>query len=337
MAREIAEQPLVWTSLLSRRDEIGRLAQSVRAKGPRTIFFLARGSSANATSYARYVIETRTGIPCGSIAPSTMTVYDATLDLRDVLVIAVSQSGQSPDLVEPLARARSSGALTLAITNTPSSPLSEAAELTFDLAAGTEKAVAATKTYSAELLALFLFAEALAGRRGAEAEALPVAAERVLEDETIARIATRYRFAEQLVTTARGYELATACETALKLMETTYVVAQAFSAADLLHGPMAMLDRGFPVIAIVARGRGGRAMRPVLEKLAARGADRLVVGDPEAASLGTVSLPITEDVAEVVAPILTILPLQRLAFHLARERGVNPDAPRGLSKITETR
>jgi glucosamine--fructose-6-phosphate aminotransferase (isomerizing) len=292
---------------------------------------VARGSSHHAAVYAKYLAEVRLGLPTTFFAPSTTTLYDATLDLRDALVVAVSQSGASPDLIEPITRARTSGAITVAITNAPRSALAAAAELHIDLEAGEERAVAATKSYVAELLALFLLIEAIGGRAGDEAHAIERAAREQL-DLDMSSIATRYRFAEQIVVTARGYALTTALESALKLMETSYLVAHAFSGADLLHGPVAMIERGFPTIAIVPPGRAAPAMRSVLESLTERGADRLVVG---AELPCNVHVPLV-DVAEVVAPIVAILPLQQLALHLAHARGIDPDTPRGLSKETRT-
>ncbi len=338
MAAEIKEQPAVLDRILSEgRAGVLDVARAVRARRPRFVLFVARGTSDHAALYAKYLVETRLALPAGLASPSTMTVYDARPDLRDVLVLAVSQSGASPDIVEPVARARAGGAVTVAITNAPDSPLAATAEFHLDVLAGPERAVAATKTYTAELLTLFLFVEALAGRNGDEAGALPQRAAALLErEEEVARLAVRYRFAEQLVVTARGYNYPSAREAALKLMETSYVVAHAFSGADLLHGPMAMIDRGFPVIVIAPEGQGSLALKPVVERLGDLGADTLVVGDPTLVSLGRVGFALNDLGPEWLTPILVILPLQQLAWHLARERGSDPDRPRGLRKVTET-
>lgn len=337
MTVEMGEQPAVLARIL---EESGaRLAEVVRAlhaRPPRFVLFIARGTSDHAALYAKYLVETRLGLAAGLSSPSTMTVYDAHPDLRDVLCIAVSQSGGSPDLVEPLARARAGGAITLAVTNAPQSPLAQAAEFHLDILAGPERAVAATKTYTAELLTLYLLIEALTADN-ADLSYLPECAQTVLELEgEIEHLAMRYRFAEQLVVTARGYNYATARETALKLMETSYLVASAFSGADLLHGPMAMVHRGFPVLAIVPPGPGATALQPVLERLREIGADTLVVGAADATCLGTVGLTLPDLGPEALSPILAILPMQQFAFHLARQRGLDPDEPRGLQKVTET-
>ncbi|MEP6599841.1 MAG: SIS domain-containing protein [Actinomycetota bacterium] len=327
MAAEIAEQPEVLARLL--RDgaaDIADVARRIRQRAPRFVLIAARGTSDHAALYAKYLVEVRLGLPAGLVSPSTMTVYGARPDLSDVLFVVVSQSGGSPDLVESLSAARGCGAFTVAVTNNGSSPLATAAEFHVDVLAGHERAVAASKTYTAQLLALYLL---LTGDP-ASAVAVPDAAARTLAYDTASHVAGTYRFADRLITTARGFSYPTAREAALKLMETSYLAAQAFSGADLLHGPMAMVDAEVPVIAIVSPGRGGAAMTPVLERLRASGADVLQVGPAD-------GLPIAaEGVLEDLLPMLEILPLQRLAWRLALDRGGDPDRPRGLSKVTET-
>ncbi len=341
MATEIAEQPGVFARIL--RDGVGAIASvaaTVRARGPRFAVFVARGTSDHAALYAKYLVETRLGLPAGLASPSTITVYGARPAMVDVLAVAVSQSGASPDLVESLTRMRAGGAITVAITNTPDSPLAQAAEWHLNILAGPEQAVAATKSYTAQLLTLYLFIEHLAGGGVPDdATRLPERARVTLAGaEAVAALAVRYHFAEQIVTTARGYNHATALEAALKLMETSYLVAHAFSAADLLHGPLAMISRGFPVVAVVPTGPGGDALRPVLARLRERGADILVVGDVAVAqAYNALVLPLPDVGPEPLSPLLAILPLQQFAWQLARLRGEDPDAPRGLRKITETR
>lgn len=338
MAAEINEQPEMLRRILrDGRPRIREVADRLRSRSFRFVLLLARGTSDHAALYGKYLVETRLGLPAGLASPSTITTYGARPHLQDVLLIAVSQSGGSPDLIEPAMRAREGGAITLALTNAPNSPLATAAEHHLDILAGPERAVAATKTYTAELLTLFLLVDALGEGDGSEAAELPSRADSLLvREERVAELAVRYRFADQMVITSRGYNYPTALETALKLMETNYVVAHGFSGADLLHGPMAMIDRGFPVIAIVPEGPGGAALKPVLERLRELGADTLVVGSPDMLGLGTVELPLPDLGPEVLSPILTILPMQQFALHLAHQRGIDPDQPRGLKKITET-
>lgn len=204
--------------------------------------------------------------------------------------------------------------------------------------AGPEKALPATKTYTASLLALYLFVEGLAGGDGGAALPLPeLAADLLARQSEIRALAARYRFAERMVITSRGYGYPTAKEAALKLMETSYIPALSYSGADLLHGPLAMVDNISPVIAVVTAGRGGEALQPVLDRLRGRGADLVVVGpraQVDQASAGFV-LP-TDDVPEELQPVLEIIPLQLLAYEITIARGQDPDAPRALAKVTET-
>ncbi|MCA2213420.1 SIS domain-containing protein [Jidongwangia harbinensis] len=343
MAADIAEQPAGYARLLDGEHgaAIAAVAARVAERRPRHVVFVGRGTSDHAALYGAYLTEIRLGIPVGLASPSTITLYGARPDLSDALVVGVSQSGGSPDLTGVLTVARETGALTLAVTNNPDSPLTRAAELSIDVAAGHERAVAATKTYTAELLALLLLVEGIRagdGRLPADERAaldkLPQLAADVLTDTGADTLAQRYRFASRLVTTGRGYAYPTARETALKLMETSYLPALAFSGADLLHGPLAMTDPDVPVLAVVGDGPGGRAMSDVVNRLGERRADVVTVGPADVAGAsGRLAVPAVD---ERYAPLLDILPLQKLALALALARGEDPDAPRGLNKVTST-
>ncbi|AUH40715.1 SIS domain-containing protein [Streptomyces sp. CMB-StM0423] len=340
MAGEMAEQPEALRRVLAHgAPEIRRVAGAIAARSPRFVLLTARGTSDNAALYAKYLLEVRLGLPCGLTSMSTTTAYEAKPDLTDVLVITVSQSGGSPDLVASTQAAREAGAITLAVTNNPDSPLAGVSEYHIDVQAGPEKALPATKTYTASLLALYLFVEGMRGGQGEAAAVLPELAGQILaRQDEVKALAQRYRFAERMVLTSRGYGYPTAKEAALKLMETSYIPALSYSGADLLHGPLAMVDNVSPVIAIVTDGRGGEALQPVLDRLRDRGADLVVIG-PQAqvdAAAGGFALP-TAGVAEEVQPILEILPLQLLAYEVTIARGQDPDAPRSLAKVTETR
>jgi glutamine---fructose-6-phosphate transaminase (isomerizing) len=326
MAAEIAEQPDALRRLLADgASAIADVRARIQHRAPRFVLFAARGTSDHAALYGKYLAEIQLGLPAGLASPSTLTVYGSRPDLRDVLFVAVSQSGTSPDLVDSITAARECGALTVALTNDASAKLAQAADEVVDVRAGIERAVAATKTYTTELLALRLL---FAGADGTAA--LADAAEATLASQAGVAAAQRYRYAERLITTARGYSYPTAREAALKLMETSYVSAQAFSAADLLHGPLAMIDSGIPVIAVVSPGRGGEAMAAALDRLRETGANVLRVGPS-----GDVPV-VTDGIAEDLLPILEILPLQQLAWRLALDRGTDPDRPRGLAKATST-
>ena len=341
MAGEMAEQPAVLRRILDEgAPRIREVAERIAAKNPRFVLLTARGTSDNAALYTKYLLEILLGKPCGLTSMSTTTAYGAEPDLTDCLVITISQSGGSPDLVASTKAAREAGAITLAVTNNADSPLAEVSEFHIDVLAGPEKALPATKTYTAELLALYLFVEGLRGGNGAEnAKALPDAAEAVLaRKDEVRELAARYRFAERMVLTSRGYGYPTAKEAALKLMETSYIPALSYSGADLLHGPLAMVDNISPVIAVVTDGKGGEALQPVLDRLRDRGADLVVIGkqdEVDRASAGF-ALP-TEGLAEELQPIVEIMPLQMLAYEVTIARGQDPDAPRSLAKVTETR
>ncbi|WP_016907499.1 SIS domain-containing protein [Streptomyces xiaopingdaonensis] len=341
MAGEMAEQPAVLRRLLEEAAPgIRETARLVAARNPRFVLLTARGTSDNAALYAKYLLEIELGLPCGLTSMSTTTAYGARPDLRDCLVITVSQSGGSPDLVASARSARESGAVTLAVTNNAGSPLAEVCEFHVDIHAGEEKALPATKTYTAELLALYLLVEGMRGVDGTRsAKGLPELVESVLARQPEVRgLAARYRFAERMVLTSRGYGYPTAKEAALKLMETSYIPALSYSGADLLHGPLAMVDNVSPVIAVVTDGRGGEALQPVLDRLRDRGADLVVIGaqsQVDRASAGF-ALP-TGDLPEDLQPLLEILPLQMLAWEVTIARGQDPDAPRSLAKVTQTR
>jgi glucosamine--fructose-6-phosphate aminotransferase (isomerizing) len=346
MHGEIEEQPQALARLLDDGlAQVRDLAATVRARRPRFAVLAARGTSDHAALYAKYLLEIRLGLACGLASPSTLAGYGARPDLTDVLWIVVSQSGGSPDLVESTAIARECGALTVAVTNAPESRLAAAAELAVDVHAGPERAVAATKSYTSQLLALYLLVDAVAGGDAATARTLPERVGTVLDAErargAVHACAQRYRFVERLVTTGRGYAYPTAREAALKLMETSYLSAHAFSAADLLHGPLAMIDADRPVIAVAPDGVGAVALEPVLDRLHEREADVLLVADERVVARwggkrSTVELALPA-VAEEVAPIVQIVPLQLLAHDMAVARGHDPDAPRGLAKVTLTR
>lgn len=344
MAVDIADQPEVYARLIepAQMNAVAEVARRIVERRPRHVVLTARGTSDHAALFAAYLFEVRLGIPAGLASPSAVTVYGARPDLSQALVIGVSQSGVSSDLVEVLEAARGTGATTLAVTNDPESTLAEVAEFGLDISAGAERAVAATKTYTAALLTLLMLVEGIRSGEGSLAEGeraalavLPELAALTLADPAAAELAERYRFADRLVTTGRGYAHPTAREASLKLMETSYLAALAFSGADLLHGPLAMTDPDVPVLAVVGDGPGGESMRQVLARLGERRADVVTIGPhPVSGAAAHLRVPALD---ERHAPLLDILPLQQLALALALARGEDPDAPRGLGKVTSTR
>lgn len=334
MSAEIAEQPHAWSRFLA--DGLGparQIAEKIREHQPRMVLLAARGTSDHAALYGKYLIETHLGIPAGLASPSVYTVYGAQQSLTDVLWITISQSGGSPDLVDSTRAAREQGALTIALTNSADSPLANAARFHLDVLAGPEQAVAATKSYTSQLLALWSLIDLVRGGDAHAARQMPdLGAMTLARDTGLSSLIDSYRFIDGLVLVARGYSYSTAREAALKIMETSYLAAQAFSGADLMHGPIAVLDGRLPVLAMVPAGPGGTAMTPVLERLHALGNHVTVVGEqtPFGPSIPVVRAP------EDLAPLLQILPLQRLALGMSLARGINPDAPRGLAKLTRT-
>ncbi len=339
--REIHEQPYVLTRLLQEeRGTAEALAAEIVRRNIQYVVIAARGTSDNAGRYAQYLLGTMNGLYVGLATPSLFTIYDAPPRFGNALVLGISQSGKSPDIVAVLAEARQQGALTAAITNFPESDLGQAAEYVINLHAGEEMAVAATKTYTAELAAIALLSTALA--RDAELKrALDLAPVHVTQtlslNSGIDCIAERYRYAQSCVTIGRGYNYSTAFELSLKLKEMTYTVVEPYSSADFLHGPLALIGQGFPVITIAPSGKMLAEMRTFMATAKECGAELIVISDEaEALATGRVALALPTGVPEWLSPVCAIVPGQLLAMHLAHARDFDPDRPRALRKVTET-
>lgn len=342
LSREIHEQPEVLARMLD--EQAARAAQLARIIRDRDVCYAvlaARGTSDNAARYAQYLFGSLNGLPVALATPSLFTIYRTPPRLREALVLGISQSGQSPDIVAVVEEGHRQGALTVAVTNTPDSPLGDAAEHVLALGAGKEKAVAATKTYTAQLGALALLAAHLADdqERLAELSRLPSAVEETLTlEEAIAAAAQRYAHATQCVVLGRGYNYATAFEIALKLKELTYVVAEPYSSADFRHGPVALVERGFPVVAVAPHGAVYEDVLSLIQELAERDAELSIVSDrKEALELARVPLRLPAPVPEWLSPFVCVVPGQLLALHVTLAKGYDPDHPHGLTKVTETR
>jgi glucosamine--fructose-6-phosphate aminotransferase (isomerizing) len=338
--QEIREQPdAVERQLAQTRAEVEAAATAVRAAAPHGVMIAARGTSDNAARYAQYVLGAHNRLAVALAAPSLFTHYQAPPRLGGSLVIGISQSGQSPDIVAVLEEARRQGALTLAVTNAPTSPLARAAAHVIALQAGEERAVAATKTYTTELAALAMLSAALEGdaARWTELAQLPDQMRATLALASAAEpAAARCRYAERFVVLGRGFNYSTAFEIALKIKETSYVIAEPYSAADFQHGPAAMLELGFPIILVAPRGKVTDA-GSVLDLLDARQAEVIAISnDPDVLRRARTPLAIP-DLPEWLSPIVGVIPGQWLALALALTRGSDPDRPRGLSKVTHTR
>lgn len=339
---EILEQPQRLESLLrNQRNHVQELASAIRKQDIQFIFLAARGTSDNAGRYANYLLGARNSLPMALATPSLFTYYKRPPKLKGALVVGISQSGKSPDVVSVLEEGKRQGCPTLAITNSPDSPLAQTAHLVLDIMAGKEAAVAATKTYTAELMAVAMLSAALLESEAAwrELEAVPGWASDVLEqDEAIAVMAQRYRYMQRCVVLGRGFNYATAYEWALKLKEMTYVAADPYSTADFLHGPIAMVEHGYPVLAVAPQGKVFPSMIEVLELVRVeRGAELLVISDSEdALRLAQSPVPLPSGVPEWLTPQISIIPGQLFSYHLTCVKGYDPEAPRSLHKITET-
>src|SRR5215469_10493980 len=282
MLEEIREQPVTLErTLTGGRPRAEAFHKIVTRRRPKLIVLVARGTSDNAALFGRYLLEITTGIPVSLAAPSISTLYGARVDYREALVVAISQSGESTDTNFLLERAREQGALTLGITNERSSSLAKLAEHVFLVRAGKERSVAATKTYTGQILLLYLLAYAVGGSiRLSELERIPEMVESALRlEEEIREFAGRYRFMHHAVVVGRGLNYSNAFEFALKLMETCYVVAERFSSADFLHGPIALVEPDFPVFAFAPSGVTWESMSGTLEKLQALRAEVVAITD----------------------------------------------------------
>ncbi|GAA4697882.1 SIS domain-containing protein [Nocardioides nanhaiensis] len=346
LEQEIAEQPEVAARLLDRvRPDLAAYAGLLRSRGSRGLVTVARGSSAHAAHLGRTLVEVRLGLASGEATPSSTTAYGRTPAWDDRAVVAVSQSGASPDVVAVVTAARAAGRPTLAVTNDPASPLARAAEAVLDLGCSEERSVAATKTYTASALALALLVVALDDGRGlAEAQAVPDALAAAVTGtarlEELEEAAALLAAHDRAVVVGRGYSAATARETALKLTELTGTLAMPFTPADLLHGPVAAVGPEVPVLLLPGAGPAAAGVRDLLPELARRGAPVLqVVSGPEEPGLPTtieVRLPAAAGVADWLEPVVGVVPGQLLAWRTAERRGVEVDHPGGLTKVTLT-
>lgn len=339
---EIFEQPTVLRGLLdSQTEAANQIASKVHDLGARSVFLAARGSSDNAGLYAKYLFGVANQLPVALAAPSLFTTYGSPPNLAGQLVLGISQSGQSPDIVSVVKEGRRQGALTLAITNDPESPLARESELVLQTMAGPEEAIAATKTYTTQLMSIALLSAAMSGEAKLldQLRRVPDQVEETLAlDSRIETAAQRYRYMSQCVVLGRGFNYATAYEWSLKLKELTYVVAEPYSSADFQHGPVAIVCHGFPVLAVAPAGAVLEDLRKLLTKLASEHkAEVLVISnDPEVCKLAHTPLELPENLPEWLSPLVSIVPAQLFCLHLTMAMGYDTEAPRQLSKITRT-
>lgn len=340
MMEEIHEQPAALRrTFAAEREHAQDFQKFAASRDFRLIVLVARGTSDNAALFGRYLLEICTGIPVSLSAPSVHTLYNAQLDLRRALVVGISQSGAGRDINLVLKSARKQGAYTIAVTNEPRSEMRRLVDDTFLVRAGKQKSVAATKTYTGQLMILYLLAFALG--RQIELSALGEIAGRVQETlklaEDIREIVQRYRYMRQCAVVARGLNYANAFELSLKLMETCYIVAERFSSADFLHGPIAMIERDFPVILLAPAGKTFSGQLALVKRLAKLHAETIAITSSGAPLQGvTRALCVPGKIPEVYSAIPYIVPGQLFAAQLAEVKGLDADRPRSLQIVTRT-
>ena len=340
--REIHEQPAVLQRVLDEEwTNVQRLAAEIKRRGIRYVMIAGRGTSDNAGRYANYLFGALNGLPVALATPSLYTIYQQPPRLVGALVLGISQSGKSPDIVSVVAEAKRQGVLTAAITNFADSDLAAQADFVLPLHAGEERSVAATKTYTGQLMMIAMLGVALAGDQAmlATLRSAPEAVAQVLTVAPVAsQVAERYRYMQACVVIGRGYNYASAFELALKLKELTYTIVEPYSSADFLHGPLALVENGFPVIVVAPNGVMSAELREFVGVLREREAEPVVISDdPATLALGRVQLPLAASLPEWLSPVTAIVPGQLFAMSLAFARDFDPDHPRGLRKVTETR
>jgi glutamine---fructose-6-phosphate transaminase (isomerizing) len=340
MLQEIEEQPAALEKTMrEERGKIERLALLLKRRGIELIVMVARGSSDNAAQLGRYLLEITAGIPVSLAAPSVYTLYDAHLKCNRALYVGVSQSGEGEDINFVLERARACGAFTVGITNEPQSTMTGIVDEVLLMHGGRERSVAATKTYTGQMMLFYMLAGALSESASKpNYEKIPEYAARALElRPMVEEVVKRYVFMENCVVVGRGLLYANAFELSLKLMETCYVVTSPFSAADFLHGPLAIVERHFPIFLFAPPGVTLPGARALLERLGELHADTLAItGDHVVAHSASRALVLPSEIDEFLAPVPYIIPGQLFAALLAEEKGLDPDAPRSLSKVTRT-
>ena len=339
---EIFEQPKRLASMLdTQKQNVLEIAKAIQERNVQYVFLAARGTSDNAGRYANYLWGAHNQLPLALATPSLFTYYQSPPRLQNALVVGVSQSGQSPDIVSVLEEGRKQNCLTLAITNIPESPLAKTADFVLDIQAGTEKAVAATKTYTTELMAIAMLSAALSNsdEQWSQLASVPEWARYVLKlDEEIVQMTQRYRYMDQCVVLGRGFNYSTAYEWALKLKELTYIIAEPYSSADFQHGPIAMVEGGFPILAVAPKGKVHASMMDMLTRLRKdKNAELVVISDnADTLTLAQSPIQLPPQIPEWLTPLVSIIPAQLFACHLTSAKGYDTEAPRNITKVTET-
>lgn len=341
LEHEIAQQPEVLQRLLDlETGHVKQIADAIRAFDPVYVYIAARGTSDNAARYAQYLMGIYCRLAVGLASPSIHTLYEVAPNLSRALVIGISQSGRAADVNQVLADAKAQGALTLSITNDADSLLAQTAHHHIPLHAEREISVAATKTYTAELAAVAMLVAALADddELHQTLQTLPdLVSETLSMSSSIENWTERYRYISSFASIGRGFNYCTAFEISLKVKELCYVTGHGYSEADFLHGPIAQVQPGFPVVVVAPEGKTLGVMREALQKLHERQAEALVISNDESAFATAHQRILIPQMPEWISPIPAVIPGQMFAMYLAMAKGHNVDQPRGLTKVTVTR
>ena len=336
MASEISETPSIFAKILDNSSIFEGVKNLLHEKKIRSILILARGTSDNAAHFLKYLVETQLGLPCGLTSPSSVTIYRSTLHYDGTLIIAISQSGQSPDLVGFATAAKSAGATLISMTNDELSPLAKLADFHFSLNAGPELAVAATKSYSAQLLISYLLVSTWSGKefngRLLRSQAEKLAANKDLVSEAVASLSRN----REIVVLGRGFAYPNAREAALKIQETVKVSVQGLSTADYLHGPISALSSQTQVLLIAPAHTPAGSMEEAVSKIRMKVGQLMWIGNGGSPTGDDIVVSGSQCDDEIVSTIADAISLQRLAMEFAVRSGFDPDAPEGLSKVTLT-
>jgi len=340
MLKEILEQPAALRATFrAEREHAREFLKFARKKDFRLVVLVARGTSDNAARFGRYLTEITTGIPASLAAPSVCTLYRARVDYRQALVVGISQSGEGTDVNMVLEAAKRQGGYTVGITNEKNSPIARVADDVFLVHAGRQHSVAATKTYTGQLMIFYLLAAALGTTISLESVSeLPGrAGEALALTSDLRELVERYRYMDHCVVVGRGINYCNAFEFSLKLMETCYVIAERFSAADFLHGPIALIERDFPAFMFMPAGKTFANMRRLSERLRRLRAEVVAITAPRASvPAATRLIRVPGSMPEIYSPIPYIIPGQVFAALLAEIKGLDPDKPRSLDIVTHT-
>jgi glucosamine--fructose-6-phosphate aminotransferase (isomerizing) len=337
MYSEISETPDVFSRLINSEAQFQQVAEKIKARNISNVIILARGTSDNAGHYLKFLIEVKLGLPVGLASPSSVSIYGAKVDFKNTLVVALSQSGKSPDLLAFASASKEGGALLIAMTNNSDSPLAKAGDIHIDLSAGPEIAVAATKSYSAELLASLLLVDSWIGnKREVRSHLVDSSKECISNLGEVDSFANSLDAKREIVVIGRGYAYANAKELALKIQETSYIPVQGMSSADYQHGPIASLNSDSQVIVLSPSGMPKKALEDSMV--------RIRQSEPEIIWLGSNELALTKErvikgsnqAKEEESTIIDAALIQYLTLGFAVKNGFNPDSPAGLSKVTKT-